>query len=68
MFSLPKHIKDGLPFFLELLVPNAILLTCLHVEHGKEQHPRGNSNMNVEATSFVHVKVKIEQGQGSWTL
>jgi len=53
---------------LELLVPNEILLKCLHVEHGEEQHfkakIRGNSNMNVEATHLVHVKVNIKQGQG----
>jgi hypothetical protein len=64
MSSLPKHIEDELQFFLELLVPNAILLRCLHVEHGEEQHLSGNSKMNVEATPFLHVKVKIKQGQG----
>jgi hypothetical protein len=60
MSSLPKHIEDELQSFLELLVPNAILLRCLHVEHGEKQHLKGDSNMYVEATSFVHVKVKIK--------
>jgi hypothetical protein len=63
MSSLPKHTKDELRYFLELLVPNAILLSCLYVEynvkHGEEQHLRGHLDMNVEATSFVHVKVNI---------
>jgi hypothetical protein len=26
---------------------------------------RGNSYLNIEATSLVHVKIKIEYGQGS---
>jgi len=65
MSSLPKHIEDELQYFLELLVPNAILLTCLHVEHGEEQHLSGNSDLNVKATPFIHVKVKIEQGSRS---
>jgi hypothetical protein len=41
------------------------LLRCLHVEHGEEQHLRENLDLNVKATPFVHVKIKIEQGQGS---
>jgi hypothetical protein len=45
------------------------LLRCLHVEHGEEQHfkakIRGNSNMIIEATCLMHVKVKIKQGQRS---
>jgi hypothetical protein len=65
MSSLPKHIEDELQSFLKLLVPNAILLKCIHVEHGEEQHLRGNSNLNVETTPLAHVKVEIEQGQGS---
>jgi hypothetical protein len=36
MSCLPKHIEDQLQSFLELLVPNPILLKCLHVEHGEE--------------------------------
>jgi len=65
MFSLPKHIKDELQPFLKLLVLNAILLKCLHVEHGEEQHLRGISSLNVETTPLAHVKVEIEEGQGS---
>ncbi len=52
-------------FFLELLVPSVILLRCLYVEHGEEQHLTWNLDLNVKATPFVHVKVEIEQGQGS---
>jgi hypothetical protein len=59
MSSLPQHTKDELQSFVEPLILNAILLSCLHVEHGEEQHLRGNSDLNVKATSFVHVKVKI---------
>jgi hypothetical protein len=59
MSSLPKHTKDELQSILELLIPNAILLSCLHVEHGEEQHLKSNLDMSVEATPFVHVKVNI---------
>ncbi len=38
------------------------MLRYLYVEHGEEQHIRGNSNLNVERTHSVHVKVEIEQG------
>jgi hypothetical protein len=31
----------------------------------KELKNRGNSNLNVEGLFLIHVKVKIEQGQGS---
>jgi hypothetical protein len=41
------------------------LLRCLHVKHGEEQHLRGNSNLNVETTPFVHVKGEIKQGSRS---
>jgi hypothetical protein len=64
MSSLPKHIEGELRFFLELLVCNVILLRCLHVEHGEEQQLKGNLDLNVKATPFVHVKVEIGQGQG----
>jgi hypothetical protein len=58
--SLPKHIEDELQSFLDILVPNAILLRCLHVKHEEEQHLRRNSNLNVKTTHFTHVKVEIE--------
>jgi hypothetical protein len=38
------------------------LLRCLYVEHGEEQHLKENSDLNVEVTPYVHVKIKIEQG------
>jgi hypothetical protein len=41
------------------------LLKCLHVEHGEEQHLKGNSKLTVETTPSVHVKVEIEQGSRS---
>jgi hypothetical protein len=62
MSSLPKNIEDELQFFLKLLIPNVILLRCLH---GEEQHLRGNLDQNIKATPFVQVKVEIKQGQGS---
>jgi hypothetical protein len=65
MSSLPKHIEDELQFFLELLVFNVIMLRCLHVEHREEQCLKRNSNLNVETTPFVHVKVEMEQGSRS---
>lgn len=40
------------------------MLRYLHVEHGEDQHLKGNSYLNVEITPFICVKVKIEQGQG----
>jgi hypothetical protein len=65
MSSLPKHIEDELQFFLELLVLDVILLRCLHVEHGEEQHLRSNSNLNVRKTPSIHGKVEIGQGSRS---
>jgi hypothetical protein len=38
------------------------LLKYLYVEHGEEQHLKGNLDLNVEVTPSIHVKIKIEQG------
>jgi hypothetical protein len=65
MSSLPKHIEDNLQSFLEILVLNAILSRCLHVEHEEEQHLKGDLDLNVWTTSSIHVNVNIKQGSRS---